>query len=396
MADIALFRVRGRKIFSMQVGLHKLILTFFALFLILGQFLRLIPLPFFPSNISIAELLLYALTMPIFFCRLRKSMWALLAICLSTLYGALLNGLDVASVFYAGKLCAMIAAGVVIGEIFLKQMTQDEVIDFFLRIFVIIFFLGVVIFVVFPKAHQFFAMLDYYGVHFIGDPHQRRFISPFFDPNYYAAIACIPLIMTWVRGKKLLFWCFLASILLTFSRSGIATCLALLLFQIRKLPILVFLLLCGCCFYFEELMVFFERLLELGSDPSALARLETFQTGLQFFWQHPFFGVGYHYLSPLFFLEFGRLSPDSSLLITLIDFGLIPTLFFAACALFWSIQQFHKKLGPLFKWLFLYAVICLFFTSLFNNLLYYQYWLIPMIALFTFLTGGSNENSARS
>ncbi|MDN3507244.1 MAG: O-antigen ligase family protein [Simkaniaceae bacterium] len=392
MADIALFSLRGKAVFSLKAGLHRLILHAFALFLVLGQFLRLIPLPFVPSNISIAEILLYGLTLPLFFSRLRKSMWALLAICLSTLYGALLNGLDVASAFYAGKLCAMIATGVVIGDILAKNMTQEEMIDYFLRIFLVIFLLGLGIFVVFPKAHQFFALLDQYGVHFIGDPHQRRFISTFFDPNYYAAIACIPLIMTWVRGKKFLFWCFLASILLTFSRSGIATCLVLLLFQVRKLPVLIFLLLCASCFYFEELMVFFERILQLGSDPSALARLETFQTGLQFFWQHPFFGVGYHYLSPLFFLEFGRLSPDSSLLITLIDFGLIPTLFFFAAGLYWTIQQFHKKRGPLFYWLFFYAVICLVFTSLFNNLLYFQYWLIPMIALL----GATHENSTRA
>jgi len=396
MTDIALFRIRGRPIFSLKVGLYRIILFTFALFLVLGQFLRLIPLPFFPSNISLAEVLLYTLTLPLFFCRLRKSMWLFLAISLSTLYGTLLHGFDPGSILYAGKLCAMIMAGVVVGEIFSENFTQDEVIDFFLKIFALILFLGACIFFVFPKAHHFFSVLDRYGVHFLGDPHQRRFISPFFDPNYYAAICCIPLMMTWIRGKKLLFWLFLASILLTFSRSGIATCLALLVFQMRKLPILFVLLLFASCFYFEDLMIFFERFVELKSDPSALARLDTFQTGLKFFWHAPFFGVGYHYLSPLFFLEFGRLAPDSSMLITLIDFGLIPTLAFIAYSLFWSIQQFHQKRGPLFFWLFLYTVLCIFFTSQFNNLLYYQYWLIPMIALFTFTTRQSVENSTRT
>ena len=396
MADIALFRVRNRAIFSLSKGYNRLILFSFVLFLTLGQFMRLIPLPYFPSHFSLAEGLLYVLVIPLYFCRIRKSMWLLLGIVLSTLYGSLLNGLDFTSALYGAKLISMIIAGVVIGDVLFRQYTLDQCIDFFLKVFSIVLLFGTIIFFVFPKAHLFFAFLDQYGVHFLGDPHQRRFISPFFDPNYYAAIACIPLILTWIRGKKLLFFFFLASILLTFSRSGIATCLALLLLQMRKLPILLVLGILASCFYFDECMIFLERLVHLAEDESALARLDTFREGLQFFWQHPFFGVGYHYLAPLFFLEFGRLAPDSSLLITLIDFGLIPTLLFALYGVYWSIRQFHKKQPRLFFWLYIYLLLCIFFTSQFNNLLYFQYWLIPMIALFTFLNRSQNENRTRT
>jgi hypothetical protein len=396
MTDFALFHIKDRPVFSLTKAYQRLILISFALFLILGQFLRLIPLPYFPSHFSLAEALLYLTTFPLYFCVLRKSMWLLLGIALSILYGSLLHGFDLTSILYGGKLIAMIVSGIVVGDLLCKRFSLEEGIDFFLKIFFCILVFGAIIFFVFPQAHHFFAFLDQYGVHFTGDPHKRRFISPFFDPNYYATIACIPLILTWVRKKNILFFLFLASILLTFSRSGIATCLALLLLQMRRLPILLLLGVTLSCFYFNDWMVFIERIAHFTTDPSALARAETFQTALQFFWKHPFFGIGYHYLAPLFFLEFGRLAPDSSLLITLIDFGLIPTLLFALYGIYWSIRQFHKKQQTVFSWLYIYLLLCILFTSHFNNLLYYQYWLVPMIALFTFLNRSLGENRARS
>ncbi len=399
MAEIALFRIRNHAVFSLSKNYKSLILFFFALFLILGQFLRLIPLPYFPSHFSLAEALLYFTALPLYFCKLRKSIWLLLGIGLSVLYGTLIHGMDFTSVLYGFKLLAMIMTGVVIGDVLFQRYSLEQCLDFFLRIFSIILLLGAILFFVFPRAHLFFAFLDQYGIHFLGDPHEHRFISPFFDPNYYAAIACIPLILTWIRKKRLLFLLFLASILLTFSRSGIATCLVLLLLQMRKLPVLLILGIFISCFYFHELMVFFERLIHFTEDESAIARLDTFRAGFQFFWQHPFFGVGYHYLAPLFVWEFGRLAPDSSLLITLIDFGLIPTLLFAFYGIYWSIRQFQKIRSPyraLFFWLYIYLLLTIFFTSQFNNLLYYQYWLIPMIALFTFLTRSQDESSSRS
>lgn len=399
MADFALFRIRDRPIFCFAHAYQKLVLFSFALFLICGQFFRLVPLPYFPSYFSLAEIILYLLTLPIYFAKVRKSFVLLCAILISTLYGSFLHGIDWTSVFYAGKLVVMIIAGIVVGEIFQKRFSYEEGLLFLLKLFTWNLILGAVIFFVFPRAHLFFAFLDRFGVHFYGDPHQRRFISPFFDPNYYAAVACIPLILAWICRKNVLFLAILASIVLTFSRSGIVTCLMLLGLQRKKLPF-VFLvgLLATLCFS-QEIFHFFHRMIDLCSDESALARLDTFKTGLQFFWHHPFFGVGYHYLAPLFFLEFGRLAPDSSLLITLIDFGLIPTLLGLSYAVFWSVRQFGKLRAPyriLFFWLYTYTVICIIFTSQFNNLLYYQYWLIPVIVLFTFIDRIQYENCLRT
>ncbi len=361
---------------------EKLLLLSVFLFFVLGQFLRLIPLPYFPSHFSLAEGFVYVLTLPVYLIHFRKSHLLIGAILLSTLYGALLSGFELSPFLYAVKFIAMIGAGVILGETLLKQKN----IDYFLFVFSAVLILGAIIFFVFPKAHLFFALLDGYGIRFEGDPHLKRFISPFFDPNYYAAIACIPFLLALSRSKKILASLFALSILLTFSRSGIATLILLTVFHLRKIPYILIGAAIVTFFFWEELGV---RFLEIGQDPSAFARLETFRDGVDLFWEHAFFGFGYHYMAPIFFEEWGRLSPDSSLLITLVDFGLLPTLAFALYGTFWSLKHFQKKQDPLFRPLYFYLIICIFFTSQFNNLLYYPYWLIPMIALFTYLTGRS-------
>jgi len=405
MSNLVLFRVGNQRL-----NYSTLLLFTFALFMIGGNFFRFFHLRPFPSHLSAIEALLYLLALPPYFYKIRKSQLLVLAIALSTLYGSFLHGIDLASVLYSFKLIAMIASGVVLGEVLHKkyQGDVDQVSSYFIKIFSWVLFLGIAIFIFFPRAHYFFQLLQNFGIGFLGDPHQRRFISPFFDPNYYSAIASIPLILLWTlkekkRGHHLLFFLFLASIFVSFSRSGIASCILLLfimglvhwmgqkVLQARHLlfvALFTFLL----TFYSQEGLYFFNRLLHIGEDPSALARLITFQQGAAIFFEYPFFGTGYNYLSHLLQNKSSILSIDSSSLSTLVNFGLIPCLTFLFWGVFWSIRSFRRLMHPLFSWLYLYLVISIFFTSQFNNLLYYQYYAIPMIALFTFLLRRERED----
>lgn len=374
------------------VFFERLLLFSIFLFFVLGQFLRLIPLPYFPSNFSLAEGLVYGLALPVYFFHFRKSHILVVAILISTLYGSLLFGFELSAFLYSIKLVGMVGAGVIFGELLIKQKS----LDYFLTVFSAVLLLGAILFFVFPKAHLFFALLGEYGIRFEGDPHLKRFISPFFDPNYYGAIACIPFLVALSANKKILAALIALSILLTFSRSGIATLILCSLFYLPKLPLILLGASLIAFFFREECLGFIERFFDLMQDPSAFARLETFQDGLKLFWEHPFFGFGYHYMGPIFAKQWGRNSPDSSLLITLVDFGFIPTLLFAFYGLFWSVKHFQKRQDPLFRPLYFYLIICLFFTSQFNNLLYYPYWLIPMIALFTYLTRSPDEDRTRA
>lgn len=381
MQDLALLQIRTRPVFLLFGIYRATFLILFALFMVGGNFFRLLPLDRFPSHISLLEVTLYVWAFPLYFAKVRRSFLLITWIVFSCLYGALLHGFDLASSLYALKLIGMIGAGVALGEQF---ASRRELGAFLLKVFGRVVALGYFIFFVFPKAHLFFSLLEGYGVHFHGDPHMRRFISPFFDPNFYAAIACIPLILSWQAKRWPLFGAIFLSIVLTFSRSGIATAFSLLLamllsvrWKLNGQGLLFVLLLALPAFFPQEIFHLIARSVEMGSDPSALARLETFRFAIESFCEHPFFGTGYHYLSSSFYEASGRLSPDASMLILLTDFGLIPVLVMAFGACIWLINHFQRDL------LFFYLAICILFTSLFNNLLLYPYWLIPVVAILT-------------
>jgi len=398
MTDLAFFQIRKHPIFFLSTLYRSGVLCVFSLFMLFGNFSRLIPVQGFPSSLSLLEFSLYTLTFPAYVLRLRKSHLLVLGIALSSIYGAVLNGFDWVSSLYALKLIGMIGAAVVLGEFF---SSQEELVQFFLRLFCGITLLGFVIFIVFPKADRFFLILEDFGIQFYGDPHMRRFISPFFDPNYYAAIACFPLLLSLLNRRFGFFALFLLSIALTFSRSGIATCgllLIIALFRENGRLSWKWLLPLGLCLFPllfpEELFHLWRRTFHLLEDPSALARLQTFNVAFAFFWEHPFFGVGYHYLSKIFEEVFGRLSPDSSVLVALINFGLIPCLLLILSAIWWMVNHAQKK--TCFSLVYFYVAICILFTSLFNNLLFYPYWLIPIGAFLTRVGGDRYGSSAHS
>ena len=396
MADVFLFQIRGRPVFSLGKLYRTGLLSLFFAFMLFGNFSRLIPISLFPSSISLLEVALYGWALPVYFLKPRKSHLVVLVAVLSTIYGALINEFDLTSSLYALKLIGMIGAGTIVGESFADE---DRLSEYLLRVFSWVLGVGFLIFFVFPKAGLFFLFLDSLGIHFHGDPHMRRFISPFFDPNYYGAIACIPLILAWQNRRYGLVALVLLSIILTFSRSGIATCgcvvLLLLLFGRGRFSWWAFgglaILLLPLIFS-QELWHLIERTVYMGEDPSALARLGTFEAAFSIFGEHPFFGTGYHYLSREFEMLTGRLSPDSSVLITLVDFGLIPTLGILIAGVWWSLSHVRRQ-GVIFLF-HIYVAICILLTSLFNNLLYYPYWLMPVIAMLTRMGGERDATSS--
>jgi O-antigen ligase len=368
MPDLALLRIRNQTLLTARQLYKKCLLGCFILFLVAGNFFRFLP------QISFLEALLYTLGCPLYFLRIRKSQLLILGILLSTCYGALVGGFQLLSFLYSLKLIGMIGTGVALGEALGPNRWRG--LNYFLYSFVAVLAVGGAIFLFFPEADLFFSLLAKHGIHFFGDPHKRRFISPFFDPNYYGAIACIPLLLAAYMRKWTLFALFFLSILLTFSRSGIATACLLLVPLYRPRLLFVGLSLLLLLYFQDELLYFLNRTLHLFDDPSTQARLYTFQEGLAQFLKRPLFGIGYNYLP---------LSVDSSLLVTLLCFGAVPTL--ALFSLLFLIPLGSK----IERSLYFYLMICILFTAQFNNLLYYPYWLITMIALFTLLQRTEDE-----
>lgn len=410
--DLILFKRRNRDSITLKGLYLSSVLFLFGFFFIAGNFFRIFSLYFLKSSLSALEIFFYLVTVPLYFSRLRKSQYVLLAIGISTFYGYIKYGWDAASILYSCKLFAMIISGIAVGEALFIKYTNDpnKGLFFLLYLFAINMIVGWIIFFCFPNSKLFFIFLQKFGIHFYGDPHQNRFISTFFDPNYYSAIACIPFMLSLLLRKYFFAISFFISILFTWSRSGVATFFLLLFFLFilekmftqkrvdarRRIKTFVYLgiFLVSILIFSEELVLFFSRLFSLANDNSALCRLHSFVMGCEYFLHYPFFGWGYDYLAKFLLEDKGITGIDSSLLFTLINFGLIPTLTFIFISIYESYNYFNimfvisnknNLLASCFFWFYAYVLIIVIFTCQFNHIIYYQYWLIPIIVLFTFL-----------
>lgn len=384
------------------------------------------------NNILLSELLLHFATfLSLFFLPQRLNVIAkfvplFLCIFLSNVYGTIINGWNLHASLYAMRLFFLIYSGYLLGRILFFRFQSDLVgcLNYFVKIYCYATALGFLIFFLFPKSNAFWKYLSHYGIQYSGDPHIGRFISTYFDPNYYAAIAAIPLLFSLLlkeqtQQKRYLFCAFLffISILFTWSRSGIATLFVLMLIMHFKksIPHAIWKmrregLIIGCIFfcvilfsifnYQEEFRYFFDRLINIKQDYSAFYRFITFHLSWNIFKEFPLFGVGYNYLGNYTQEITGWCSVDSSLMTTLVNFGLVNSLFFLFCFFVWSVNQRRKfksikphffLLFRLFNLLYFYLIAVILFTSQFNNCLYYVFWLIPVMALFTYLNLCADE-----
>jgi hypothetical protein len=331
---------------------------------------------------------------------------------------------------YGIRLVGMIFSGILIGNLLFRKYGLS--IQYFLKYFESVYFknlvLGFFIFIFFPQSRSFWLFLSRFGIQFNGDPHIGRFISTYFDPNYFGAICCIPFLISFQlykhfpeeKGRWKIFLFFIGT-LLTWSRSGIATLFCLFLwmglprfirllssqkFSVSSRGIMFFCCLSGGVFgllflYSDSVLYFFDRFIHMKSDPSALGRLHSFNWGLNLIFQHPILGIGYNYLSIyLYDPVFGHTSVDSSLILTFITFGIPATfilliLFLCFCvSLFFKAKRMEAEFCSFFRILIFYSVVCVFFTSNFNNLIYYPFWLSPIIVIFSYLLNCLKETES--
>lgn len=398
------------------------------IYLSFGNIFRFITIPGFRDNILITEAFLYLILF----------MYAILSgliinanynispiyfiIILSALYGIVINGFEVKPILYSIRLILLLFSGVVAGYILFRHYRDriSKAINFILMIYLSTLIISLFIYIIFPNSVDLWQFLRGFGIIFNGDPHINRLISTYLDPNYYAAIACFPLLICldlYKTTNKIRYFflsvLFMLSILLTSSRSGIATMVGVLVIVYRSEIImgltkykykksvmyssvlLFFVFVVSLPAYYNNVANMLTRLFTMGEDASALTRLSSFRFGLSIFLEHPFLGIGYNYLS-VYMQEYSTLSSvDSSLLSTLINFGLLFTFLIMIFFLFWfikgsvrlkSVKSQYRQLRYLFHSFVLYIILILIFTSQFNNVLYYQFWLFPIVMFGTYLT----------
>ncbi len=153
----------------------------------------------------------------------------------------------------------------------------------------------------------------------------------------------------------------------------------------------------GAWLYSEELGVFIHRTLHFFEEPSALCRLETFRLGVDLLAKFPFFGVGIGFLYQYTEGQVSLSSLDSSLLSLLVQIGIIPFLFLVIYGLYKSFTLLKRRDLPssFFSWFIFYLTCVGLFASQFNNILFYPFWLLPLLTTCIFIvrSGEVKESS---
>ncbi len=399
---------------------------FFAAYFALGNVPRVLPIQFFRGiGVSLTEFALYfGCGLYIFFNigRIRfpaELLGASFLLIVSLLWGVLQHGASPAPILYCARLIVALLSSFALGHAFFRihgGRVDQVLIRYIILPLAGCTLIGWVIYLVFPDSVKLWLFLATVGIQFIGDPHSHRFISTFFDPQYYSCIAvmgmwCVTVLYLHDRRRwhmPMLLFLGLA-VFLSLSRSGIATLVFTAawigLFRIprfrlsAKMVALIYLGIVGIGLSLPLFSYIWARMVEkwttLTTDASALQRLVTATKALQVFSDNPMMGVGYNYIPLLGNSDISD-TPfyDSSLLSFLVTMGILGfvpfctlfALFFARAAgrLKNALPRKPAVADDLKEFMIVYLVVVVIFTSQFDNVLIYQFWLIPVMALFSY------------
>lgn len=407
---------------KIQYLLNAAFLALVCLFAVFGNLPRFVPVAGSFGNVNASELVIYLCAAPILirnFKRLITSRAVLFLLGVNTFslgVGIFHYGVAMDSVFYNIRLSAMILSGFAAG-VALQWVFRDDI-PRLTKAFVITYgaasVFSFVLLAIYPDSTVLWLKLEQMGINFTGDPHQFRLVSTYLDPNFFGTIIVLPILMATLvlqrTGYIALFLLMVVALLFSFSRSGIS--LALLAFacvfglralsmmtqfQSRNLgvrPLHVYLLLLSP-FLIMALAVIFESQLErvierfttTRDDSSALSRLKAFDTGMELIAQHPLLGHGYNFAIRFLFKDGTKV--DSSLQMVIMSYGFIGSLVTLVAGGIWTwvvAGKLRQLPSPepyqLFRKLIIYTALTLLWAGHFNQIVFYPFWLLPVLALF--------------
>lgn len=388
---------------------------FFFILISCGNLLRCVDGLIHVNNFLLTELFLYLACFAYFFIAglYRQLFLKTTLLCgylgISFMYGCFTSGFDVMAFLYVLRTMGMLYAGAALGHIAMSKFQYNPYyfLSWLLRSYLVALAFSGVIYVTFPESAVFWEFLKAYHIKFSGDPHVMRFISVYFDPNFYGAIGCLPFMISYFlfvsTGKKRYFLIaslFAVAIILTQSRSGIVLFLLLLsfisIFYFNNGIVLSFKnrnrmyvglgllgMVMALLFRYGLLGKIVERLSSV-SDPSAGFRFQSLRLGLETIVQAPLLGIGYN------FIPARDLWIDSSLFVFAICCGILATIcLLIICALF--LKMLYAKWAKteyrlLIAYFCAYVAIAVLFFSFFNQIVCYPFWLIPVLAIYHFFS----------
>lgn len=414
----------------MKILIAKLHIFSIGFFLLFGNALRFLPIQGTFGSINFGEVIVYTTGVLAFMVYWKtavkvKMLWFLLGITFySLITGILKNGMDGIGIAYNLRLSALIVSSVTLGISLCKWRgeAKKSILNPLLTTYFFTAFFALILLAAFPDAQLLWFALADAGVEFAGDPHTGRLVSLYFDPNFYGAIVSLPLLLSifsyfkFRRNRYIAIGSlFLVCLLLTVSRSGILI-FGLALIWISKTPVLkffnrpkitdrgvlvfLFMLIFTTTLAIANLSTIEriqERIITVRDDDSAGARLESANVANILIAQEPITGFGYHFSMSAVEKHRNGFIIDSSLQLLLVDFGALGSLLllFGSIIFFFNLRQKFRRNSQtllaeedrlLYSVILPYLWICLLVGSNFNNILFYPFWLIPILAICTFFS----------
>lgn len=396
-------------------------------YLALGNVPRFLPIGGGRSGILVTELLFYfsalifllaslsTLALPI------EIIVGALVILASYFVGAVQDGYDGTALLYGLRFVLLMASAYSLGIALRRRYGEDlerALSRVFLFPLVIATLIGWVLYFLFPKSEQLWLALRLYGIEFSGDPHEHRLLSSYFDPNYFSVIAVFGVVLALelarvTRARRYIACAtfLIISILFSLSRSGIATLIAVLgIMSLPQLPGLkiakayLFGSVAGIAAVILTYPIYSETVERMASryfdtnlqyDGSSLARLHVAEQGFAAIRDNFLFGIGFNFV-PLHYAPMTAF--DSSLMQVIVTMGAIGGSLFILMLMFFSFRSLRTLMTsywgggkPFVLAIGAYLFVSVGFASLFNNLLFYQFWFVPVFASMTYLSGAGDR-----
>lgn len=202
------------------------------------------------------------------------------------------------------------------------------------------------------------------------DDHYYRLIGTFYDPNFTGAVLAAMAIYYLIKKKYILSISLIIGLSLTFSRASYLAFVVALFFYIfisKQYKVLLSTLLLAVLILLSPKP--FGEGVNLLRTYSIYSRIESWQSGLNLFYQKPLFGWGYNLLRNS---DGGRYPVDNSIILLLATTGIIGTISFITLNI--KIWRCLSIAGKSF-------VVSILVHSMFNNTflfawIYFLYWVV--------------------
>ena len=410
--------------------------SIFILFMLLGNVSRIIIIPQL-GHVNFSEALLFGSALIyglIYLDVLVKKYAACVLLILGFLawnctVGTIYHGLIASGFLYAIRLAMLVISGIIFGIVLHRRYAGNPTCleNTLLLIFVLSLIPAYAFLLFIADSRELWQLLSNHSIEFSGDPHQGRLFGLYFDPNYYAALLVFPLLIALIRYLRVggycnifLFCIFFASIFFTGSRSGIAIFVISFLMLLSALLVnkgvwrnysvgnvggrVSLIIFAGILSIWAIILISpdmlsdtYSRLIGESDIRSTENRINSFIVGYEKASESFLLGHGYNFVVSDLQKIKGNSAVDSSIQMAIIAWG-YPIVTLGLCYFLVKFLNIllSTKGRPILEYItWIYMLVIIFFGSLFNNILFYPFWLFLVVSILSYFCLDRNKRRSK-